>query len=118
LRTDADATSRNPSDVQDLDLLSLDGRSLLNEPYAKRRAELEALDLNDVRWQTPETFDDGEALFEAVCAHELEGVVAKRRSSTYQPGQRGWVKTKNRDYWRYELERESAISVRRQRLFV
>src|SRR5262249_4930404 len=66
------------------DLLSLDGRSLLNEPYAKRRAELEALDLNDVRWQTPETFDDGEALFEAVCAHELEGVVAKRLNSCYQ----------------------------------
>jgi hypothetical protein len=58
------------------DLLSLDGRSLLNEPYVKRRAELEALDLNDVRWQTPETFDDGGALFEAVCAHELEGAVA------------------------------------------
>jgi hypothetical protein len=31
------------------DLLSLDGRQLLNEPYAKRRDELEPLDLNDVR---------------------------------------------------------------------
>jgi bifunctional non-homologous end joining protein LigD len=69
------------------DLLSLNGRNLLNEPYAKRRAELEALDLNDVRWQTPEVFDDGEALFEAVCAHELEGVVAKRRLGRYQPGE-------------------------------
>jgi hypothetical protein len=57
-----------------------------------------------VRWQTPETFDDGSALFEAVCAHELEGVVAKRRSSRYQPAHRGWVKIKNRAYSRYEME--------------
>lgn len=42
-------------------------------------------------------------------AHELEGVVAKRRASLYRPGERGWVKIKNREYWRYELEREGAI---------
>jgi ATP-dependent DNA ligase len=50
--------------------------------------------------------------------HELEGVVAKRRSSRYRPGERGWVKTKNRTYWRYEIERESAIKARRVRQFV
>jgi hypothetical protein len=31
-----------------------------------REARLAAL---GVFWQTPETFDDGEALWEAVCAH-------------------------------------------------
>jgi bifunctional non-homologous end joining protein LigD len=56
------------------DLLGLDGRSLLDEPYVKRRSELEALDLEDVGWQTPETLDDGDALFEAVCAHGIEGL--------------------------------------------
>jgi bifunctional non-homologous end joining protein LigD len=91
------------------DLLTLDGRDLTGAPYSERRAELEALDVNGLYWQTPETFDDGEALFEAVCAHELEGVIAKRRSSRYRPGERGWVKTKNRAYWRYEMERESAL---------
>jgi ATP-dependent DNA ligase len=80
--------------------------------------ESKALDLNGIYWQTPETFDDGHALFEAVCAHELEGVVAKRRSGPYRPGERRWVKTKNRDYWRCELERESAINKPRQRTFV
>jgi hypothetical protein len=30
----------------------------------------------------------------------------------YRPGYRGWIKTKNRDYWRYEMEREGAISSR------
>jgi ATP-dependent DNA ligase len=47
-----------------------------------------------------------------VCEHELEGVVAKRRSGRYMPGRSGWIKTKNREYWRYELEREGAIKSR------
>lgn len=38
-------------------------------------------------------------------------------SIPYRPGERGWVKTKNR-YWRYELERESAINKRRVKQFV
>jgi bifunctional non-homologous end joining protein LigD len=100
------------------DVLSLEGRSLLSLPYSDRHAELEALDLNGLYWHTPENFDDGAALFEAVCERELEGVVAKRRSGRYRPGERGWIKTKNRDYWRYELERESAINMKRVRQFV
>ena len=100
------------------DLLSLDGEDLTRAPYSERRTQLEELDLNGVFWQTPETFDDGEALFEAVCAHELEGVVAKRRCSRYRPGDRGWVKTKNRSYWRWEMEHESAITRPRVKQFV
>ena len=30
----------------------------------------------------------------------------------YVPGERGWIKTKNRDYWRYEMEREGAMKLR------
>jgi bifunctional non-homologous end joining protein LigD len=100
------------------DLLRLDGEDLTRAPYSERRAQLEALDLDSAHWQTPETFDDGEALFEAICAHELEGVVAKRRNSRYRPGERGWVKTKNRSYWRWEMERESAINKPRVKQFV
>jgi ATP-dependent DNA ligase len=50
------------------------------------------------------TFDDGHALYQAVCDQGLEGVVAKRSASTYRPGQRGWVKVKNPGYWRREQE--------------
>jgi hypothetical protein len=59
-------------------------------PYSERRAQLEALDLNGIYRQTPETFDDGDALFEAVCAHELEGVC---RETTEQPlpAWRAWL---------------------------
>jgi hypothetical protein len=69
------------------------------------------------QWRTPETFDDDEALWAAVCEHELEGV-AKRRSGRYGPGGRVWLKTKNKEYWRYEMEREGAGNVKRPRNFV
>jgi ATP-dependent DNA ligase len=51
----------------------------------------------------------GEALFTAVCGHRLEGVVAKRLSSRYA---RGWIKTKNPDYWRRDLERDAMVRSR------
>ena len=56
---------------------------------------LEELRLAAAEWRTPQAFDDGEALCEAVCVHELEGVVAKPRRSRYMSGERGWIKTKN-----------------------
>jgi ATP-dependent DNA ligase len=40
-------------------------------------------------------FEDGEALWEAVCKHELEGVVGKKRCGHYLSGERGWIKIKN-----------------------
>jgi hypothetical protein len=40
-------------------------------------------------------------------------VVAKRLNEPYRPGERAWIKHKNRDYWRYEIEREGAMSLRR-----
>jgi bifunctional non-homologous end joining protein LigD len=94
------------------DALTLNGETLMQLPYSERRCQLEALDLNGPNWQTPETFEDGAALFEAVCAHGLEGIVAKRLTGRYRPGERAWIKIKNREYWRYEMEREAAINLR------
>jgi ATP-dependent DNA ligase len=79
------------------DVLSADGTSVMSLPYAERRAILENLGLNALCWRTPEAFDDGAALWEAVREHELEGVVAKKRSGRYLSGDRGWIKTKNRE---------------------
>ena len=87
-------------------------------PCSERRAILESLNLNGTCRTTPATFDDGEALFAAVKEQEREGVVRKEAEQPLQPAVRGWVKLKNRDYWRYEMERESAINKRRDRLFV
>jgi ATP-dependent DNA ligase len=76
------------------DLLSVHGESLLRAPYSERRTQLEALNLNSVHWQTPVRFDDGEALFEAVCEQELEGIVAKRVDGRYMPGYRAGRKSR------------------------
>jgi bifunctional non-homologous end joining protein LigD len=80
------------------DLLWLDGHSLMGLPYAERREELVALDLNGERWQTPEhVVGGGKALLEASAAQGLEGIMAKRLDCPYEPGKRsnGWVKVKN-----------------------
>jgi len=36
------------------------------------------------------TFEDGEALFAAVCDRGLDGVVATRERDPYRPGERVW----------------------------
>jgi hypothetical protein len=77
-------------------VLSVDGRNVMKLGYAERREILEGLGLNDPFWRTPAAVDDGAALWEAVCEHELEGVVAKRRSGDTCPAAAGWIKTKNR----------------------
>jgi bifunctional non-homologous end joining protein LigD len=81
------------------DLLSLDGRALLDEPYSQRRALLDALGVNGPHWQTPPSFTDaaGPDVLAVSRQHGLEGVVAKRLSSRYEPGKRsqGWRKIKN-----------------------
>ena len=49
------------------------------------------------RWAVPPQFTDGEATVEAARELALEGVVAKRLSSTYRPGARSpdWIKIKH-----------------------
>jgi bifunctional non-homologous end joining protein LigD len=89
------------------DLLWIDGTDVADRPFSARRNLLEGLDLNDPGWATSETFDDGHALWTAVCEHGLEGVVAKKLTGLYRRGERGWIKLKNPNYWRREAEREA-----------
>jgi bifunctional non-homologous end joining protein LigD len=76
------------------------------QPYSERRALLEELDLENQRVKLVATFEDGEALFAAVCDRGLEGVVAKRERDPYRPVDRSWVKTKNRATARFAEERD------------
>jgi bifunctional non-homologous end joining protein LigD len=80
------------------DLLWLDGHSLMELPYAERRARLDALELDGERWRTP-AFQAGEgsALLQATREQGLEGIVAKRLDSRYTPGKRegSWLKIKH-----------------------
>jgi bifunctional non-homologous end joining protein LigD len=80
------------------DLLALDGADLLARPWHERRALL----VERVRPAPPISItplsDDAETMMQVTQANGFEGVIAKRRSSTYQPGRRSpsWVKVKHR----------------------
>jgi len=78
------------------DILHLDGRSLLRAKYSDRRRILEALaDGGGLVVPDPLPGDGPEAL-DYARKHRWEGVVAKKRDSTYQPGRRSasWIKDK------------------------
>ena len=80
------------------DLLYLDGHSLMALPYEQRRARLEELELGGPAWRVPANHPGrGQALLDATEAQGLEGVVAKRLDSRYEPGRRtgAWVKIKH-----------------------
>ena len=102
------------------DLLRINGTDLTERTFSERRELLVSLGLHAPGWATSETFEDGETLFASVCELGLEGVVAKKHSSRYRAGQRGWVKVKNPNYWRRESEiegvRRSAERRRRRAL--
>ena len=84
----------NPVTLIAFDLLRLDGEDLCAKPLRERRAVLESLGLDDVAWQVPPTYDDGQMLLDAAEQQGLEGIVSKRLSSTYRPGVRSkdWLK--------------------------
>jgi bifunctional non-homologous end joining protein LigD len=65
------------------DVLALDGESTVRLPYAERHALLEELvvDAPPALLEVVASFDDGEALWTAIVARGLEGVVAKRDTS-------------------------------------
>ena len=80
------------------DLLYLDGRDLVDEPYTVRRELLEGLGLEGESWQTPgHAVGHARELLAAAAERELEGIVLKRLDSRYVPGKRtgSWLKVKN-----------------------
>ena len=85
---------RNPVTLIAFDLLRLDGQDLCDRPLSERRELLLGLGLDDVAWQVPPTYDDGQMLMSAAEQQGLEGIVSKRLSSRYRPGMRSkdWLK--------------------------
>jgi bifunctional non-homologous end joining protein LigD len=78
------------------DILSLDGRSLLRAKYSDRRRVLEVLADGGGLIVPDQLPGDGPEALEYAHKHRWEGVVAKKRDSTYQPGRRStsWIKDK------------------------
>ena len=78
------------------DILHLDGRSLVRAKYSDRRRLLEALAEGGGLIVPDRLPGDGPEAMEYARKQRWEGVVAKKRDSTYQPGRRSssWIKDK------------------------
>lgn len=79
------------------DLIYLDGKRLTNRQWTERRTLLEEVLVPNDRIQlSPYVRGDGTAMYEAAVQQELEGILAKRATSTYEPGarSRSWLKIK------------------------
>jgi ATP-dependent DNA ligase len=85
--------AETPASFVAFDVLAVDGESLLDEPFAARRARLESLfaDAQPPLLLTPATDDVAAA---RVWLEEHEGVIAKRLDLLYSPGKRTMVKVK------------------------
>jgi bifunctional non-homologous end joining protein LigD len=79
------------------DVLEMDGRPTIDLPLTERRVRLEELvDTRGGVVRLSDAFEDGDALFAAAEAQGLEGIIAKKGGSRYQPGKRtrDWLKIK------------------------
>lgn len=82
------------------DLVHMDGRDVTQVPYLDRRRLLADVVPPGPRWQVPAHHGDGDgaALLAAATEAGLEGLLAKRLASRYEPGRRSpaWRKIKVR----------------------
>jgi bifunctional non-homologous end joining protein LigD len=78
------------------DLLHFAGLNLRGNPYVDRRRYLSQCLLPSAHVQLVHASDDAEQLYAASVANGFEGIVSKRKDSTYQPGKRSkaWLKVK------------------------
>ena len=93
------AAKTYPAQLMLFDILELNGQSLIKKSYQERRDILEEVvpAMPGSRIQVPPIFEgDLRAARETADQLRLEGVVAKRRNSIYQPGRRAhtWLKIK------------------------
>ena len=86
----------NPVTFVVFDVLRRYGLDLTGRPYSERRQTLERFAAEHEGWTLSPSFDDGPATEAVAREHGLEGVVAKRTSSVYRPGQRSddWRKVR------------------------
>ncbi len=77
------------------DLIIWNGRDLTDMPLSERRKLLKSVKLRSPRIRVSEQFDiSADQMLAAVSQQGLEGVVAKRKDSLYEPGKRtdSWAK--------------------------
>jgi len=85
---------KNPLVFYAFDILWYKGYDLMNLQLTERKEILlKVITFNEVI-KYSDDFEEGIALFELIKKQELEGIVAKRKNSRYEPGKRGndWLK--------------------------
>jgi bifunctional non-homologous end joining protein LigD len=89
------------------DLLWLNGADLRALPLAERRRHLQNILPKGpaVICEALSVTGTGHKLYDLMCAHDLEGIVAKRLKDPYGPRAR-WLKIKNPGYSQNEGRRE------------
>lgn len=87
---------KNPAYVYLFDVLYMDGRSLTNDPWMRRREWLSDSFRRTTPYRLSEDIEDGHGLFEAAKKMGMEGVMAKEVYGKYYPGKRTdvWFKIK------------------------
>jgi bifunctional non-homologous end joining protein LigD len=79
----------HPATYVIFDLLFLDGESLLDKPYKRRRELLAGLELEGDAWRVPANATAKiKELLAASAGQGVEGLVVKKQSSLYAPGRR------------------------------
>ena len=105
-RLTADERRAIPLSYMVFDLLHLDGRSLFDVPLEDRKRLLRrVLQPHPLVRYAAHVVEDGQAFVQAAADRGLEGVVAKRRASRYEPGKR------SRDWLKIKLRREQELVV-------
>ncbi len=98
------------------DLIELNGDDLRRDPLVVRKATLASVLAKaavGIRFNEHMEFDDGEVVFYHACKLGLEGIVSKRKDSTYRSGRSpDWLKMKNLAC--EAVKREAEVDWRRQ----
>jgi len=89
------------------DVMWLNGVDLRVQPLTEHRRDLHDIlpKGSAIITEALAVIGSGHKLFELMCAHDLEGIVAKRLTDSYRPHVR-WLKIKNPDYTQNEGRRE------------
>lgn len=95
--------NQHPASYVAFDVLAVDGTDVRGMPWRDRRTLLDTLAAG---FQSPievspvtEDYDTAAGWFtDLPAATGIEGIVVKRQSSRYSPGERGWVKVKRRSH--------------------
>jgi len=93
------ASKSNPVFCYLFDIINLDGKNVTSEPLEKRKEWLDTIIKTNAHFRISELVADGKALFNVSREMNLEGIMAKRKGSTYYANQRSdqWLKIKFRN---------------------